>query len=247
MAWRSSGGSNRDLVENLWRNNLITHPLVKEAFLKVDRAHYAPSLPYDDSPQPIGHGATISAPHMHAAAVEELLPYLTPSSSSSSSSLAPPPRALDIGSGSGYLTHVMAELVGPRGTVVGVEHIAPLRDLGEHNMAKSGRGRELLANGRVRFRVGDGRKGWVEPGEEEEKWDAIHVGAAAAEVHGPLLEQLRAPGRMFIPVDDPDDEEDGGGWGGQHIWCVDKDEKGVVTRRKTFGVRYVPLTDAPNE
>ncbi|KAK4118659.1 protein-L-isoaspartate O-methyltransferase [Parathielavia appendiculata] len=233
MAWRSSGASNRDLVENLWRNSLITHPQVKEAFLKVDRAHYAPSFPYEDSPQPIGHAATISAPHMHAAAVEELLPYLTPSDTN------PAPRALDIGSGSGYLTHVMAELVGPQGTVIGVEHIKPLRDLGEQNMAKSAGGKEFLESGRVRFRVGDGRKGWVEEGEEEKKWDAIHVGAAAAEVHGPLLEQLNAPGRMFIPVDD-----DQGGWS-QHIWCVDKDEKGAVTRRKMFGVRYVPLTDAP--
>ena len=69
-------------------------------------------------------------------------------------------------------------------------------------MGKSPRGRELLAAGRVRFRVGDGRKGWVEPGEEHRKWDAIHVGASAAEVHAPLLEQLAAPGRMFIPVDD---------------------------------------------
>jgi len=235
MAWRSSGGSNRDLIENLWRNKLITHPQVKEAFLKVDRAHYAPSQPYDDSPQPIGHAATISAPHMHASAVEHLLPYLTPSDAS------PAPRVLDIGSGSGYLTALMAELVGEGGVVVGVEHIAPLRDLGEANVGKSERGRAFLASGRVRFRVGDGRKGWVEPGEEGEKWDAIHVGAAAAEVHAGLLDQLKAPGRMFIPVDD-----DSGGWS-QHIWCVDKDEKGEVSKKKLFGVRYVPLTDAPKE
>jgi protein-L-isoaspartate(D-aspartate) O-methyltransferase len=170
---------------------------------------------------------------MHASAVEELLPFLTPSESN------PAPRALDIGSGSGYLTHVMAELVGPEGTVVGVEHIAPLRDLGEANMRKSAEGRQFLESGRARFRVGDGRKGWLEPGEEDKKWDAIHVGAAAAEVHGPLLEQLKAPGRMFIPVDDEKE-----GWS-QHIWCVEKDAGGKVSRRKMFGVRYVPLTDAP--
>ena len=44
--------------------------------------------------------------------------------------------------------------------------------------------------------------------------------------------------RIFIPVEDPD------GFG-QHIWTVDKDAKGVVTKKKLFGVRYVPLTDAP--
>jgi protein-L-isoaspartate(D-aspartate) O-methyltransferase len=173
---------------------------------------------------------------MHAAAVEKLLPFIVPSESN------PAPRVLDIGSGSGYLTHVMAELVGDAGgTVTGVEHIAPLRDLGEKNVAKSARGRELLASGRVRFRVGDGRKGWVEPGEEGRKWDAIHVGASAAEVHPALLEQLNAPGRMFIPVDD-----DGAGWD-QHVWCVEKDREGRVRREKLFGVRYVPLTDPPKK
>lgn len=45
--------------------------------------------------------------------------------------------------------------------------------------------------------------------------------------------------RMFIPVDD-----DSAGWS-QHVWNIDKDEKGNVTRKKLFGVRYVPLTDPP--
>lgn len=170
---------------------------------------------------------------MHASAVQHLLPYLLPTET------RPAPRVLDVGSGSGYLTHVIAELVGDNGTVVGIEHIQPLRDMGEKNMRKSAEGRELLDSGRVRFRLGDGRKGWAEPGEEELGWDAIHVGASATEVHKEMLAQLRAPGRMFIPVDD-----DSGGWS-QHIWCVDKDGSGEVTRKKLFGVRYVPLTDAP--
>ncbi|KAK0624327.1 protein-L-isoaspartate O-methyltransferase [Immersiella caudata] len=233
MAWRSSGATNRDLIENLWRNNLIKSPTVKSAFLKVDRAHYAPSSAYKDSPQPIGHAATISAPHMHATAVENLLPFITPSEE------RPAPRVLDVGSGSGYLTHVMAELVGENGTVVGVEHIDALRELGEGNMKKSEEGRGFVERGRARFRTGDGRKGWVEPGEEGEGWDAIHVGASAARVHEEMLGQLKSPGRMFIPVDD----EEGGR--GQHVWCVDKDGEGRVSRRKLFGVRYVPLTDAP--
>jgi protein-L-isoaspartate(D-aspartate) O-methyltransferase len=45
--------------------------------------------------------------------------------------------------------------------------------------------------------------------------------------------------RIFIPVEDPK------GYGDQHIWVVDKDEKGEVTKKKLYGVRYVPLTDAP--
>jgi protein-L-isoaspartate(D-aspartate) O-methyltransferase len=141
-------------------------------------------MAYQDSPQPIGHGATISAPHMHATAIENVLSYLTPSSS--------PRRVLDVGSGSGYLTHLIAELIGDDGLVVGLEHIGALRDLGEANMRKSSRGRELLDNGVVKFRVGDGRKGWVEEGRSD--WDVIHVGAAAKKIHEDLLEQLKAPG-----------------------------------------------------
>lgn len=161
---------------------------------QVDRAHYAPVAPYEDSPQSIGHKATISAPHMHAAATESLLPHVLPSAA------RPAPRVLDIGSGSGYLTHLLAELVGDEGLVVGLEHIKALKDLGEANMSKSAEGRALMDSGRVRFRVGDGRKGWrEEPREGEEDlgtgWDAIHVGAAAVELHQELVDQLRAPGR----------------------------------------------------
>ncbi|KAI1430731.1 protein-L-isoaspartate O-methyltransferase [Xylaria sp. CBS 124048] len=254
MAWRSSGTSNAALVENLWKNKLITKEVVKAAFLKVDRANYAPSFPYEDSPQSIGHRATISAPHMHANAAESLLPYLLPSTSATKR----PRRVLDIGSGSGYLTHILAELAGENAVVVGLEHIQALRDLGEANMAKTSEGRELLSTGRVRFRVGDGRKGWVEPepldpakqagdvakvgGAADESdaqgWDAIHVGAAAVELHEVLVTQLRRPGRLFIPVE-------GGFLAGQYIWVVDKDENGKVEKKKLYGVRYVPLTDAP--
>lgn len=225
----------------------VSRRLIAEYLPKqVDRGHYAPRAAYQDSPQPIGHAATISAPHMHASAIEHLLPSLLPASSSSSTTKR---RILDIGSGSGYLTHVLAELAmndphakQPRDVlVVGVEHIPQLRDLAEANMRKSERGRELLASGKVRFRVGDGRKGWVEEGEDGEGWDAIHVGASAVKLHAELVEQLRAPGTMFIPVDD---EEDGRG-DGQHVWLVEKDGEGNVVKKRLFGVRYVPLTDGP--
>jgi len=198
MAWRSSGASNETLVENLARHGLITQPRVKQAMLgvcvvkeavrvrrstdkiQVDRAHYAPHAPYQDSPQSIGYRATISAPHMHAAACESLLPYLKPGA-----------KVLDIGSGSGYLTHVLAELVKPDGKVVGVEHIQPLVDIGTENTRKSAEGRELMDNGGIRYVKADGRLGWT----EEAPYDAIHVGAAAAGQNQNLIDQLKAPGR----------------------------------------------------
>lgn len=306
MAWRSSGATNADLIENLWRNGMLKSPAAKEAFLRVDRAHYCPVLAtaYQDRPQGIGHAATISAPHMHANAVESLLPFLLPVVAGDDAGLGSgskhgggggveagrgqirgvrgrPRRVLDIGSGSGYLTRVLAELVGEDGVVVGVEHIRELKELGEGNMRKSAEGRALLDSGRVRFRMGDGRRGWTEAassssaglGETEQGgvggdaplpapstsnsrrqaetkdgdgeadrggWDAIHVGAAAVTLHPELLSQLRSPGRLFIPVEDEE-----GGTGNQYIWTVDKDEHGQVTKKRLYGVRYVPLTDAP--
>ncbi|CAA9962027.1 Protein-L-isoaspartate O-methyltransferase [Pyrenophora teres f. maculata] len=221
MAWRSHGTSNETLVQNLAKNNLIKSDRVKDAMLKVDRAHYAPATPYEDCPQPIGHRATISAPHMHASACESLLDYLQPGS-----------KVLDIGSGSGYLTAVLANLVAPNGSVVGIDHIQPLVDMGKQNMQKSEEGRRMLDSGRVKFVLGDGRKGWAEGA----PYDAIHVGAAAAEHHQILTDQLKAPGRLFVPVQEG---------GLQYIFVIDKKEDGSLVRNKLYGVRYVPLTDAP--
>ncbi|KAK2757857.1 hypothetical protein FQN54_004263 [Arachnomyces sp. PD_36] len=218
----------------------IVHPMSSW----VDRAHYCPSSPYVDSPQTIGFSATISAPHMHAHACEYLLPYLHAGS-----------NVLDIGSGSGYLTHVFANLVtespsdpsSEPGHVVGIDHIQGLVDLSRNNMNKSEVGRKLLETGKVKLITGDGRLGFPEGA----PYDVIHVGAAAETMHPALIEQLRAPGRMFIPVESGG--EDGvrfhslGLGGGQYIWVVDKLADGSVKKEKIFGVSYVPLTDAPKK
>lgn len=158
---------------------------------------------------------------MHANACESLLTYLQPGS-----------RVLDIGSGSGYLTAVLANLVGPSGSVIGIDHIQPLVDMGRTNMAKSEEGRKMLDGGQVKFVTGDGRKGW----EDAAPYDAIHVGAAAAEHHKVLVDQLNAPGRLFVPVEEGFQ---------QHIYVIEKDKDGKVDRKKLYGVQYVPLTDAP--
>jgi protein-L-isoaspartate(D-aspartate) O-methyltransferase len=158
---------------------------------------------------------------MHASACSSLLPHLTPGA-----------RVLDVGSGSGYLTAVLAKLVGPSGTVIGVDHIQPLVDLAEANMGKSEDGRQMLKSGNVSFIKADGRKGWRDGG----PYDAIHVGAAAAEHHVDLTDQLKSPGRLFVPVAEGH---------AQYIFVTDKKEDGNLERKKLYGVRYVPLTDAP--
>ena len=117
---------------------------------------------------------------MHASAAETLLPFLRPGA-----------RVLDVGSGSGYLTQVLANLIGSEGRVVGVDHVQELVDLATGNMGKSADGQEMLRTGQVVFVKADGRKGW----KEGAPYDAIHVGAAAVQVHEQLIEQLKAPGR----------------------------------------------------
>lgn len=101
-------------------------------------------------------------------------------------------------------------------------------------MGKSKEGKELLENGRVKFVTGDGRKGYP----QDAPYDCIHVGAAAAEHHEALSDQLKAPGRLFVPVEEN---------GLQHIYVIDKKEDGSLERKKLFGVQYVPLCDAPKE
>lgn len=237
----------------------------------VDRRHYLPlpsqAYAYEDAPQALGAefaGATISAPHMHAAALEHLAPALGVAGEGgeggdvgAGADGGRGRRVLDVGSGSGYLTHAFAALGGERCTVVGVDHLPSLVALAKANMSRSADGRRRLAEGQVRFVLGDGRRGYVDPlvvqddadeaadGDGEQGgWDVIHVGAAAAEVHPELLRQLRRGGRMFIPVVD---EKGGGAGGTQTVWLYQKDAQGKVRGVRIMGVRYVPLTDQPRE
>lgn len=177
---------------------------------------------------------------MHGHACESLADFLKPGS-----------HVLDVGSGSGYLTHVFANMVGldspsTDGQIIGIDHIPELVALARNNMNKSKDGCELLESGKVQFITADGRLGWKKGG----PYDAIHVGAAAEELHPTLVEQLRAPGRLFIPVESEENSGSAlsrlGFGGGQYIWVVDKKEDGSVHKEKILQVSYVPLTDAPS-
>ncbi|GFQ00486.1 protein-l-isoaspartate o-methyltransferase 1 [Phtheirospermum japonicum] len=152
----------------------------------IDRALFVPegTPPYDDSPMQIGYNATISAPHMHAMCLELLEDHLKPGM-----------HALDVGSGTGYLTACFVVMVGPQGRAVGVEHIPELVESSIKNIQKSAAA-PLLKEGSFSVHVGDGRQGWPEFG----PYDAIHVGAAAPEIPTALIEQLKPGGRLVIPV-----------------------------------------------
>ncbi|CAD5118773.1 DgyrCDS7450 [Dimorphilus gyrociliatus] len=164
MAWRSSGTTNEELISKLKANGIIKSDRVFQAMISVDRANFCKNKPYVDSPQGIGYAVTISAPHMHAHALELLSEHLQEGK-----------RALDVGSGSGYLTACMAKLVGSTGKAVGIEHIDELVSLSKQNLNRSPETQEMLDNGQAVFVVGDGRQGYPQYG----PYNAIHVGAAA--------------------------------------------------------------------
>jgi len=219
MAWMSSGRTNKELVERLAAAGYAGHPRVVDAMLHVDRGWFCKHLPYEDHPVSIGHGATISAPHMHGHALTHLEPYLQPGA-----------VALDVGSGSGYLVACMAYMVGPTGTVVGVEHVDALT--AESRVALD-RATQQLPNklGAMIVVTGDGRKGFP----ERAPYDCIHVGAAASSRPDALLEQLKPGGALYTP------EVIHGGE--QVIMLYKRLKGGGFERKELLPVRYVPLTD----
>lgn len=222
MFYMPGHSSMQDLVDNLRRRGIITSDKVYKAMLSTDRADFISSRQYNDSPQYISHGATISAPHMHAYALEYLKDFVMPGK-----------HVLDVGSGSGYLTVALSKLMSDEGVVVGVEHIQNLFDYSKKCIEKSNR--NLLETKRIILYNEDGRKGCT----AHAPYSAIHVGAAAERIPEELINQLDFGGRMFIPVGPPG--------GDQNIYVVDKNMKGEITRKSIMGVSYVPLTSVEKQ
>jgi protein-L-isoaspartate(D-aspartate) O-methyltransferase len=215
---------NKCLLTELILSGNIFSEKVLNVMLEVDRGDFAPpeSNPYANCPQYLGYNVTISAPHMHAYALEYLSDYCVEGA-----------NILDIGSGSGYLTVALSKMTNDTGTVVGVEHISELYDFGLKNVKKNHS--QLIENENIIFVKGDGRKGFKEYG----PYKAIHVGAASEQVPEALIEQLSCDGRIFIPVGKKGEE--------QYISIVDKDSNGEVTIKKLFKVCYGMLTDVATQ
>jgi protein-L-isoaspartate(D-aspartate) O-methyltransferase len=241
MSWRSGGSTNGELINNLFRNKLIKSQFIRNAMEKVDRRCYL-KMPetfphaYDDRPLPLNDQVTISAPHMHAMAMEYL----------SDQFLKPNCMCLDVGSGSGYLVacmvqalrevHPINELKKP--CVIGIEYLKELVDHSKEALKKdldraSNGDKEIHALYEIRH--GDGWDGVP----EFAPYNAIHVGAAAASLPEKLVQQLAIGGRMVIPI--------GPQWGEQNLCLVDKKEDGSVHVSKVCGVAYVPLVNPKHQ
>ncbi len=171
----------RDLVGHLERAGYVKTGPVGRAMLAVPRHLFVPEevrrASYADHPLDIGHGQTISAPHMVAIMVEAMR-------------ASEGHRVLEVGGGSGYHAAVMAHVVGPSGHVFAVERVEALAERARGNLEAAG------LSDRVTVLVGDGSCGWP----KHAPYDRISVACAAPEVPEPMLRELKDGGMLLVPV-----------------------------------------------
>lgn len=195
------------MVEVQIKGRGIRDAKVLEAMGGVPRDAFVPEdlkgLAYADEPLPIGHGQTISQPYIVAYMTEVL-------------ELKGGESVLEIGTGSGYQTAVLARIVKE------VHTVETIVDLSE-------RARTVLSGlgfTNIRFKIGDGTFGW----KEFAPFDAIMVTAAPGIIPKALQDQLRVGGRLIVPVGAED----------QHLVLIRRDETSFRETR-LLPVRFVPL------
>ena len=210
----------KELCDELEQEKWILSKEVRLAMMKVDRADFAPTNPYQNFPQPIPCNVVISAPLLHAYCLEALKYHLKEGG-----------NALDVGFGSGYLTVAMSKMMGDKGCVVGVEHMEKLYKLGEENIKKHHK--DLLDNGKIELKFGEGRTYF----KDKAPFKCIHVGAAANEAPKVFLDQLEIGGRLVIPLGTKDNYNSN-----QFIYFIDKVAEGQFKYTQGLSVRYVDLT-----
>jgi protein-L-isoaspartate(D-aspartate) O-methyltransferase len=186
----------------------VSDPAVLAAMAAVPRHLFVPpqhrDQAYEDIPLPIGHGQTISQPYIVALMTQALC-------------LRPDSRVLEIGTGSGYQSAVLAHITP---AVWSVETIPELAETARERLQGLGL--------QVSVRAGDGRLGWP----EHAPYDGIIVTAASPDVPPALAAQLAEGGRLVIPVGE-------GSWD-QVLWLIRKEGE-ALQKQYLADVRFVPL------
>ena len=220
MTGSNGRGEDADLVMAARRTRMVEEQLVRrgiqdarvlDAMSRIERHRFVPEAhlvnAYVDFPVPLGVEQTLSQPYIVALMTEAL-------------ALEGHEKVLEIGTGCGYQTAILAELARVVYTVEILPELASraregLVDLGYEN---------------IHFRVGDGRQGWP----EESPFDAILVAAAPLTLPPPLREQLNPTGRLVLPVGPPEEQE-------LELHVRDASEPGGFRVRSLGAVRFVPL------
>lgn len=198
----------KELIKHLISSNVLKSKNIIEAFEAVDRADFVLEQylyeAYEDHPLQIGFGLTISQPTTVAFMLELLQPKAGD-------------KILDVGSGSGWTTALLAKIIGPRGIVFGVEIIPELVDFGRKNLQKY---KFLNA------KISQAKNMLGLP--KEAPFDKILVSAAADTLPEELVGQLKIGGRMVLPIKNS-------------IWRIDKISATEISREEFPGFVFVPL------
>ena len=179
----------------------------RDAFVPPDMLDYA----FDDGPLPIGQGQTISQPYIVALMTDLLDPQ-------------PTQTILEIGTGSGYQTAILAQLVAQ---VYSLEIIPALSTKAAELLTR-------LGYHNITLKTGDGHSGWL----EHAPYDGIIITAAATHLPPALLEQLKPGGRLVVPVGLP--------YMSQQLLLVEKDLAAQIHSHNLLGVAFVPMTGGEN-
>ena len=215
-----------NLLDSLIQEGWLKTPRIIEAFKRIDRADFMPEdsrdLAYVNSAFPIGFGQTISQPLVVAFMLEKLQPL-------------PGEKILDVGSGSGWTTALLAQIVSetpnskaktqnskPKGKVIAIEIIPELMEFGKKNVEKY----NFIEKGIVEFVCGDGSKGY----KKEAPFDKILASASAKRLPFAWKEQLRVGGRIVTPIN-------------TSIWLFVKKSETKFKATEFPGFVFVPLIE----
>ena len=196
------------LIDSIIMDRVLKSRNIIEAFEKVDRADFVPDMfkesAYIDVPLGIGQNQTISQP----TTVAFMLEHLSPQKGD---------KILDIGSGSGWTTAMLCRIVGEEGSVLGLERIDALVELGKYNLAR------YCQDDRCKI-----EKAGEKLGVPGEKFDKILVSASADELPEELIDQLKVGGKLVIPVQNS-------------IEVVTKTSEDEYQQESIYGFVFVPL------
>ena len=206
------------LIKSLQARGVLRSPGIRKALKKVDRKKFVPdeqaALAYDDIPLPIGEGQTISQPYTVVFMLELLKPRRGE-------------RIVDIGSGSGWQTGLLAEIAGPHGKIYAIEIIPSLCDLGERHIARFPELQE-----RIEFYCQNAAPGLPEIAGKVGGFDAIIAAAEVREAPDAWRRQLKVGGRMVYPKS-------------ASLFLETKNKDGTFSVDQYLGFSFVPFVGKP--